>query len=286
MAQHKMQKMKSLVQTVGVLLAATTLGACTVVDQGDYSISKGSFSGNYEAGYKDSGMTGTLFKNVYEINGREILIDVGGIQPKDKDSILLKDMNLTITYKVNPKGAVDFVLQTGDIGKYEPVKLDNSMGSEILGDHYVIGYNTMKKETSTDVQKVTRDWSSMDILNNRDGFEKSIVDALNKDLKEKYGNVFEVLNAKTYTIKVGDTIEGRIQAIAAAQTATAKANAEMAALVAQKGLMLQEAMNIADVAKQSGMTIREVIDYQTTKAIAAGGHEVLPTVEVKSKGPN
>lgn len=262
----KFKSFNGMVQKAALIGVALSLGACTV-EQGNFAVEKKAFTGEYDNDIIGSGIRAPrLLNSVYEINGKQILADIPDISAKDKDNVKLQDMDMTLTYRVKSEAVIPFILKFDDL---------------VRGEHgYLLGQQNFLKEARSALQNSTRTFTSEEILNRQDEFEKNAITVVQKSLDEKYPGIFEVVDAKAYSIKVGDAIEAKIQNIARSKAATAQAEAELATIQSRGATALAEAKMIKQVADDSGLTVDQYLTFRLQKIMDDNNQNPVLTVPV------
>lgn len=259
MKMPKFGSMKAL-GAAAVIVAASSLTGCgyETVSQGNFALEKPWMSGAYEVS-KGDGPHMRLFGTVDEGYGKEEMIKVDNIHPKDKDNVLLKDLDLVVTYKANPDKMVKFYAQTGDMTESSK---DGAM-------HF--GLARVDRDARATIGESVRKYSSLDILNNPQRLESTFKDDLQKQLDMLYGkNTFIVTNVKVANIQVADSIEARIQNIALIDAETQKNNATMTILASRQKVLTAELGTFKKAAEGAGMTVDQALEYETLKAVQDG----------------
>lgn len=284
----KFEKAKRVIKTMAAAGMALSLGACGIVDEGTFAVEK-HIGGSYNPQPVLPGMH--PFDNVLDsfikVTDKEVMIQLEDLKPKDKDGVLLKDLDLTIIIKVNKDKAVPFLMKTGDLVPMSQVK--GMEGTEY--SHYVIGYKSVGKEAASSIQKAMRGFSGETALDQQDKLEEAIKTQLQKDLDDIYKDVgapIQVVGVKTYSIKVSDAVEQKIQAVAAVKVENERQAAERAVLESRKETEAKEMANLKEVALKSGISVDQILMHRMIKTIAESGNAqtaVKVNLDMPGKAP-
>jgi hypothetical protein len=272
----------ALVRNVGLGLAATaaiagglwTAFAIDRVSDGNFGIGK-SISGIYQDQVINQGFSINFLTKVLEVDGKNNIVQVSDIRPKDKDGVLLEDLDYNITYNVNPERAVSFLRSQRDM---------------VLSDDgtYTLGKTYVTKFAQRVATEVIRDFASVSLLDNPAEVEAAIQTVLQDRLDKEYGQgLFEVANINIASVKVSDVIEQRIQNVAAQDAAAAAAQAQMRSLEKRGEAELAEAQSIKGISDRSGVSMEQLIEIRRIRALEAlnASPQVTISADRKSNSP-
>lgn len=263
---------------LGVAAMATTtllLTGCgsKVVNEGNFGLSQPFFSGKYNREAVGTGLNLKLWGGIDEFYGSEEMVKIDNIHPKDKNFILLRELDLIVTFQINRDKAVEFLVKTRDIG-VDPKGI------------YHLGINRIDKDARNTIGQSIGKFTSMEILNDLQTVEKTYLVDLQKDLDLLYGkDTIHVSNVKISNVKVSEAIEERLQSVAVINAEAAKNAATMAILENREKTLTKEATLISNVSKNSGISVDQLLQYETIKAIKEGAatHVQVPATGVKPK---
>ena len=252
----------SALRTIGLGLAGTavivgglwTAAAIDRVSDGNFAIGK-SISGMYKDQVIEQGFSINYLTKVLEVDGKNNIVQVSDIRPKDKDGVLLQDLDYNITYNVNPERAVSFLRQQRDM---------------VLSDDgtYTMGKTYVTKLAQRVATEVIRDYPSVPLLDEPAVVETAIQEALQERLDKEYGTgLFEVANINLASVKVSDVIEQRIQNVAAQDAAAAAAQAQMRSLEKRGEAELAEAESIKGISDRTGVSMEQLIEIRRIRAL-------------------
>lgn len=231
-----------------MVVSLLTLTGCTRIEEGNYGVLQ-----NWDRSYVNAPVTGVEFEvlgTLTEVYGRERLIQVQDVRPKDKENVMLQDLDLTVSFRSNPNKAVEFLRQRQDL-----VRPSDLRGVAVLGETYV------RKDAQSVIGETVRRFTSEEILNNKRGLEEAFRTDLQQELDTLYGkDVFFIDEVKISNIIVAPSIEERIQAVALINAEKTKAEATARVLEVRQDIQTREMRLIAEVAKASGLTVDQVLE--------------------------
>ncbi len=242
-----------------LVTAALTLAACSQVPEGHVGLTHSRIDGKYSNELESRGNHLAILTGYDYLTAHQVLVDIKDIKPKDKNDVLLKDMDITVAFKINiknPDKVVEFIRSTNDLVMSSADRSAVTVGTAIL-----------KREASSSAKKAMQAFSSQEALQNQDKLEEALKKQIQIDLDVKYQGVFEIESVITQTIQVSDAIEAKIQ-----QTATVAAqDAQNAALetimIGKTRLLTKEAQALADVAKITGVSVDQLLKHNLIKAL-------------------
>lgn len=266
----------SFVKLFFLALFSIILTGCggTVVSQGNFAVEK-YWGGAYNEEVHGMGYNYQFFDTLYEIYGKEHMLKIEDVRPKDKDSIMLKDLDLNISYKALKDGAVRFLLKTEDIVKNPELKV------------YILGSRVVQKDAQAVIGHTMRKFSSEELLDKPLDVENAYKQDLQKELDSLYGkNTFEIVEVKIANVQVAESVENKIQAIAAVKAETEKNAAIRKILETREDTLTKEARVISNAAAKGGITVDQLLSYETIKAMKemdASNLRVNVDTKVKTK---
>lgn len=259
---------------VAIIGAGWTGIALDRVSDGNFGIGK-SISGIYKDDVIKQGFSVNFLTSVMEVDGKNNIVQISDIRPKDKDGVLLQDMDYNVTYNVNPDRAVSFLRQQRDMVRSED-------GTYTLGKTYVT------KFAARVATEVIRDFQSVSLLDSPAEVEGAIQTALQERLDQEYGTgLFEIANINIASVKLSPVIEERIQNIAAQDAAAAAAQAQMRSLEERSNAEMAEAQSIKKISEKSGVSMEQLIEMRRIRAVENMNNSPTVTVSAdrNSNGP-
>ncbi len=265
-------KFSRTAKTVGLFLTASLMIGCTQMPQeGNYLVRKGFFGNKYEQEI-NKGRAWYFFDTIQEVYGKEVLYTLENQTPKDKNGVLIQDLDLTIAVKVNPKhskgeNVIKFIVERSDFVQ------DREKDAFVIGESYV------KKDGASVLSKYFATIDSETLLNDKTTFESSFAKILQKELDTLYGeDMFYIEDVKVASFKAGQATEERIQSINAIKAEEIK-NAELLkAAKSKKEVMLINAQMIKDVSKETGLSVDQILESELINTIGANSNSSIQPV--------
>jgi hypothetical protein len=228
------------------LMSIALLSGCVRINEGNFGIVK-----SWDKTYQNTpayGLTGAVLDDVTEVYGRERLLQIVDARPKDKENVMLQDLDLTISYIVDPVKSIEFVRKRGDL--------------KPAGDGvYVVGETYLQKDAKSVIGETVRKFYSEEILNTKRKVEEQFAKDLQQEVDTLYGaGVFKITEVKIANVIVADSIEERIQAVSLINAEKIKADAIGKILETRKAIQTKEMKVISDVARDSGLTVDQVLE--------------------------
>jgi regulator of protease activity HflC (stomatin/prohibitin superfamily) len=254
--------MKKLMAFVlaGIAFSGCTCGA---IQEGNFGLKQSFVTSAYDHSPYHSGFNLVWFGDIQEFNGREILLQVDDIHPKDKSNILLKDLDLVVVYTVNKEKAADFLVRTSD----------SKNGN--------MGVSRVERAARQMIGPSVRHFESIEILNDPTKLQDQFKTDIQKSLDEDYGaGTFQIVDVKVANILVNDVIESRIQSAAILAAEKAKNEATLAVIESRQTSMDKEATVLKHAADTAGITVDQLLQAELIKAIRDGA-KVEPIVNLK-----
>lgn len=245
----------------GVIAMTGCVGALrsNITEEGNFSIAKNSFTGQYQSQTLASGYNFNILNSIFEIYGKEALVKIEDVKPKDSEGIMLKDLDLNIAIKVNRDNAVEFLLKTGDI-VYEKEK-----------GIYILGKNYIEKEARSVASQTIRKFTSEDLIDRQQEVEMALKDDLQSQLNTLYGrDTFTVTDTKIANVQFADSVEAKIASIQEINAEQAKAQATKKIIAIRAEALSADAQAYQGVAKSLGWNVNQLMDFQKTQAMISG----------------
>lgn len=267
-------KFSRTAKTVGLFLTASFMIGCTEMPQeGNYLVRKGFFGNKYEPEI-NKGRAWYLIDTIQEVYGKEILYTLENQTPKDKNGVLIQDLDLTIAVKVNPKHSkgeniVKFIVERSAFVK------DREKDAFVIGESYI------KKDGASVLSKYFATIDSEALLNDKTTFESEFSKILQKELDSLYGeDMFYIEDVKVASFKAGQATEEKIQSINAIKAEEIK-NAELLkAANSKKQVMLTNAQMLKDVSKETGLSVDQILESELINTLNSGSTSVKPVADV------
>ena len=263
--------MKKLSTILIALFAIFALSGCMRSTEGNFFVVK-----NWDKTYQDApsyGLEWVIFDSAQEVYGRERLLQVLDARPKDKENVMLQDLDLSVSYRINPNKAIDFLRARGDITS--PRDMPNGV--------YVVGETYVHKDAKSVIGETIKKFYSEEILNEKRRVEEQFKEDLQNELDTLYGSdTFYVTEVKIANIVVAPSIEDRIQSVALINAEKIKAEAISKVLDTRLEIQTKEMMVIAQTAENSGLSVDQVLEARRLdilREMPAGAVQVMVSAD-------
>ena len=280
---YRAEERKRLIRNVAIGIAGGavlvagmwTVAAIDRISDGNFGIGK-SWSGIYQDQVIGQGFSLNYMTKVLEIDGKNNIVQVNDMRPKDEDGVLLEDMDYNVIYNVNPGRAVSFLREQRDLAR-------SGDGTYTLGQTYVT------KFAARVATEVIHNFPSVALLDRPGEVEEAIKVALQQRLDREYGEgLFEIANINLASVKMSPVIEQRIQNVAAQDAAAAEAKAQERSLGARTQAELAEAQSLKDISGQTGVSVSDLLEIRRIRALQnlnGVGAAVTVSADRKPGGP-
>lgn len=271
--------MKKTIMFGSKLLAMTTLAAVISgcgqpISDGNFAIERHFWTKAYLDDIIDSGRAYPWLNSLYELAGKEMLLTLPDVMPKDKEGVLIPEMDIAISVRLlKNKEVIDFIKNKSDM------VYDQSNEEWIIGKKYIL------KDAQSVLTKVIQNYSSEDLLNKKEDIEEAFKKALQEELNKFYGKIFAIGDVKFTTIKLHEAIEAKIQTIAVIKAEEEKNKANLLVLQGRTHLEKQEALALKRIADESGLSIDQLIQIRTIAALKDSGDLTGDKVRINTPAP-
>ncbi len=192
------------------LLAVVLFSSWYVVETGHVAVKK--TLGTVDMEEVPAGLNWKLpiITTAYEFSAKEIAIDFNDLTPKARDNLRLKDLDISVFYRVDPSKVAEMMV------KYAA---SYARGEDALLPAYAIVFREGRDVIYEEVTKI----DSLDLHRNRDSLRDGITTGLQNKLSDKDPGVFTVTRVAIRALNTDPTIEAAIQkAVQAQKTLEAK----------------------------------------------------------------
>ena len=268
--RRKASHVNKIFSSFGFLLLVSSCASCDCgsIREGNFGIKQQAFNAAYDHQPLPSGFNTVFLGSIHEVYGRESMIQVEDIHPKDKNNILLKDLDLVVTFKVEKDKAVDFFVRTNDRADKDGL--------------WVLGTQRVDRAARQVIGPSLRHFDSIEVLNDPASLQNQFKLDLQANLDADYGTgTINVLDVKVAHILVSDVIETRIQSASVLAAEKAKNEATMAVLASRKATLAQEAKVLHDAAVEGGISVDQLLQAELLKVMREGAKA---DVVVQAKG--
>lgn len=187
-----------------VMLAAVGMSSWYLVDTGNVAVEK--TLGTVDMDEIPPGLNWKLplLTTAYEFSAKEIVIDFNDLTPKARDNLRLKDLDISVYYKVEP-GAIAELMVKYAAGYAE--------GPEALLPAYGVVFREGRDVIYQEVTKI----DSLELHRNRDALRDGIANNLQIKLDQKDPDIFTITRVAVRALNTDPTIEKAIQQAVQAQ---------------------------------------------------------------------
>lgn len=188
----------------GIIITAIVGSSFYVVDSGNVAVEKTMGSVNMQEIGPGLNWKIPILTTVYEFSAKEIVIDFNDLTPKARDNLRLKDLDISIYYKVAPDKMAEMMV------KYAAAYAE---GAEALLPGYGIAFREGRDVIYEEVTKI----DSLELHRNRDALREGIASNLQLKLDTKDMGIFTVTRVAVRALNTDPTIEAAIQKAVQAQ---------------------------------------------------------------------
>jgi hypothetical protein len=259
--ENLISAMRAGAAIMAVFMSIGVLGSVfksTTISEGNFGIEQ-YFGGSYNTQPLSNGIKLNLFDKIFEVYGKESLVKIEDVRPKDSDGVMLKDLDLNVGIKINKENAVPFLIKTGDI------VYNRDSGLFVLGQNYII------KEARSSASQTVRKFKSEDLIDQQQQVEDAIKVDLQAQLDKLYSkDTFSVTDIKIANVQLSEAIEQKIQSVEEIKAEEARVNATSQILEMRNNMLNKEIAGYQVIAKANGINFDQVMEYQRTKAMSEG----------------
>lgn len=175
-----------------------------VVDTGHVAVEKTLGSVNLEEQPPGLNWKLPLLTQAYEFSAKEIVIDFNDLTPKARDNLRLKDLDISVYYRVEPAHVAELMV------KYAQA---SGRSDEALLPAFGVVFREGRDVIYQEVTKI----DSLELHRNRDQLRNGISDNLQIKLDAKDPGVFTITRVAVRALNTDPTIEAAIQRAVQAQ---------------------------------------------------------------------
>lgn len=198
------------------LLASSTLIGCAQIDTGNTGVE--STFGQVKEKTLPPGIYFSAFKTIYEINTKEIGLELNDVQPKARDNVTMTDVDITVYYRTNPSQVSKIM-----------TKYAGDMQWSKTSDAYFVGWGLMTRMSREAVYNAFTKYIASDMHLRRSDIAANIRDTLQKEVDADAGKgMFEITNVLIRNIVTDPRLEEAIKQSAEVEFAVRKKQQELA----------------------------------------------------------
>lgn len=252
----------------GALLLAVTLtaGQFTSISTGENGLYV-NWQGQVKNEILNSGIKYDGFGSIKVFNTRKITVTANDLRPKTKDNTIMKEMDVTVTYSINPTSLYEFYtgydLSNHSIGDNGQIQLMSSYISRLI---------TSAVNQSVDEFPALAVNSSLEQI--QDTIKNNLSDALKKNGLEGKITVDSIIVGKA---DLPDDLVASVNRVVAAQSALKEqqVKTETAQLKAEENKALASTVTNASIEYQRLEVLREAMKNGSIQKIIINGAPVL-----------
>lgn len=274
--------MKKLAIASLAAVAVAFLSGCSRVETGSVGILK-----HWGGEISNEGQTGfvwtVLDSMIAHVDTTETRYPISKLQPSDANGVLLEDLDLVVSYRLDATKVPSFYIQTKELDTYK-----DESGREIT----TVGLKVMENIVKHAAQELTKKQSLVTLAANLTQYEADILAQAQKELDAGYPGVFKLVRVNVNHFIPPAAIRDQANRTAALKS-EAERNAEETKLIDQRKQLeasktLIEANALRSAAAATGLSPEQIIAWKNARAyelLARGGAgDVMKTVDVKPAG--
>jgi regulator of protease activity HflC (stomatin/prohibitin superfamily) len=197
-----------------------------------------------------------LITKVQEFSGKDIVIDISDLTPKAKDNLSLRDMDVSIYYRVNPAAIADLTV------KYASQSAQHPDG--YLMPAYELVWRIARNAAYEEVAKL----DSLVIHTQREELGAAIVKKMQQELDRTDKNVFVVSRVVIRSVQTDPSIEQSIQQAVANQKKLEAMQVQTEIAKKEADIKVTEAHGISEANKIiAGSLTREYLQHEANLAL-------------------
>lgn len=242
------------------ILASIAMSGCTRVSTGNVGIVT-NWNHTVDPEVAEPGTHFTLFKSIQEIDATQTRVPVMNMTPKDAKGVPLKDVDVIVTFTLNPVNAARFFSTTHEIDTYK----DDS------GNEYTtLGMDIIKTKAPHVMQEVTSREQLENIAKNITDYEDQASAEFKKELDTQFPGAYLAVKVQVNKFQMPDSIQTQVDAIAGMDAERKRNDAELA-LIDQRTKLAEklasvDAIALRQAADAAHLTPEQVIAWQQAKA--------------------
>ena len=250
----------------GVIVLAFTAGQFTTISTGENGLYVG-FDGQVKNEVLAPGINYDGFGSIKVFNTRKITVTANDLRPKTKDNTIMKEMDVTVTYSINPTSLYEFYtgydLSNHSIGDSGQLQLMSSYISRLI---------TSAVNQSVDEFPALAVNSNLEQI--QDTIKGNLAEALQKNGLEGKITVDSIIVGKA---DLPDTLVESVNRVVAAQSANKEqqVKTETAQLKAEENKALASTVTKESLEYQRLEVLREAMKNGSIQKILINGANIL-----------
>lgn len=244
---------------IGVL-ASIAMAGCTRVGTGNVGI-RTHWNHEVDPVVEGPGNHLTLGSSIQEIDVTQTRVPVQGLTPKDVKGMPLNDVDIVVTYTLNPEHAAIFFSTTHEIDTYV---------DESHNNYTTLGLEIVKSKAPHVMQVVTSQDKLDNISKNLAQYETQASDEFKRELDDQYPGAYAKVVVQVNKFQLPDAIQNQVNAIASMDAEIVRNDKESSLIAQRTKLAAQlasvDAVALREAADASHLTPEQVIAWQQAKA--------------------
>jgi len=197
-----------------------------------------------------------IVSTVQEFSGKDIVIDMSDLTPKAKDNLSLRDMDVSIYYRANPKYIAELS------SKYASQSVRHRDG------YYMPAYELVWRIARNACYEEIAKLDSLVIHTQRDQLGTAIAKKLQEELDKTDDGVFKISRVVIRSVQTDPSIEKSIQQAVANQKKLEAMQVQTEIAKREADIKVTEARGIAEANKIiSGSLTREYLQHEANQAL-------------------
>lgn len=246
---------------LGAAIALFAMAGCSRIDTGSVGIERG-FTGNISDRAVGQGLHLSILSSYIPVDTTQTRVIVGGLHPKDANGVFMQDVQVVVTYSLDPSRVAAFYRKTKE--------LDAEPG----GEYYTLGLDILRGSVVPQaVQYATEESNLIDIAANQVKYAKIIQRNIVSMLNTLYPgiNPFVIQSVTVPKFQLPDSIQKQMNAQAGYRAEMDTMAVKMQVIEKRQAVVsAQETVDanaLAASAKASGLTVDQVIAWKRAQAL-------------------
>jgi hypothetical protein len=246
---------------LAVLLAiAVSLVGCSRVETGSVGILK--HWGGEISTEPQTGVVLTIFDSmITEVDTTETRITLPNLRPSDSNGVLLDELGITMSFRMEPSKVPSFYIQTKELSTYR-----DDAGRTIE----TVGLKVLENIVQHSIQEETKKASLMVLAANLGEYENAILARSQAELDKGYPGVFHMIRINVNQFTPPKSILDQANAVASLKGEANRIDQEQTLIAKRTALetakALVEARALADAAHETHLTPEQLIAWRNARA--------------------
>jgi predicted transcriptional regulator len=252
-------------RTLALFAALATIilamSGCSRIESGNIGIVK-HWGGKIDPEVATPGFHWMFFDSILaEVDTTPTRVVVNNLTPKDADGVPVDDLDIIVTYTLNPQHVSQFYSTTHELDTYKD-------GSN--REYTTIGLEAIKQWAPGVMQTVTETDNPVAIAKNTQAYDEKASAEFKRLLDQRYPDAFLSVNVTTTHFKLPDSIQQQVNKVASFNAERESNAAELALIAQRKELARQKASIDAEALRAAAdaahLTPEQVIAWRNANA--------------------